>query len=90
MPTGCSVPTVAWPAAAHLQHPANAQAKAVEVRQRQQGEADLHKRLSVLREYEEKLLVAHAAKLQEYQATAVAVWAEDAARRKHADTKWVR
>ena len=60
------------------------------MRQRQQGEADLHKRLSALREYEEKLLVAQAAKLQEYQATAVAVWVEDAEGRKHADTRWVR
>ena len=82
--------TVAGPATAHLQNPANAQAKAVEARQRQEGEAALHKRLSLLREYEEKLLVAQAAKLQEYQAAAVAVWAEDAARRKHADIKWAR
>ena len=82
--------TVAGPATAHLQHPAHAQAKAVEARQRQEGEAALHKRLSLLREYEEKLLVAQAAKLQEYQAAAVAVWAEDAARRNHADIKWAR
>lgn len=88
---GCPVLTVARPAPAHLQHPVNTQAQAVEVRQRQQGEAALHARLSVLGEYEEKLLAAQAAQLHSYQAAAVAVWADVATRRKHASVaRWSR
>ena len=71
--------------------PTTAQAQSVEARQRQQGEDALNKRLSVLRDYEEKLHKAQAAKLQEYQAACVSVWGEDADRRGQADqARWVR
>ena len=54
-------------------------------------EALLDEKRDMEGEYEEKLLVAQSAKLQEYQAACVAVWAEDADRRSWADrARWVR
>ena len=68
-----------------------AQAQVVEKRQREQGEAALAKRLAVLHDYEKKLLVAQAAKLQDYQAAAVTLWGEDASRRNKVDAaRWLR
>ena len=73
------------------EHPNLRNAQAVEKKQRQQGEAELEKRLSLLREYEEKLQAGQAAQLRQYSSSAAALWADRATSRTGFDAaRWVR
>ena len=73
------------------EHPNLRNAQAVEKKQRQQGEAELEKRLSLLREYEEKLHAGQAAQLRDYSSSAAALWADRATSRTGSDAaRWVR